>query len=100
MSTPVDNDLKRAMRDLGHALVYAIASSPKVDEAVRRIRQQGYSLYLVLNRDEGKKSAQIQLTTGNDSTKKPDFLLNKADVSFLRSVGIDATRPGKRRRAP
>ena len=97
-SMPVDNDLKRAMRDLGHALVYAIAASPKVGEAVRRIRHQGYSLYLVLDQDEGEKSTQIQLADGNDSTPKPDFRLNKADVSFLKSVGIDATRRGKRRR--
>ncbi len=97
---PVDNDLKRVMRDLGHALVYAIASSPKVGEAVRRIRHEGYSLYLVLDREKGEKSARIQLTAGYDSAKKPGFLLNKGDVSFLKSVGIDATRPGKRRRAP
>ena len=99
LKMPVDNELERAMRDLGQALVYTIAASPKVGDAVRRIRHQGYSLYLVLDRDEDERSTQIQLSAGDDSTPKPGFQLNKADVSFLKSLGIDATRRGKRRRS-
>ncbi len=91
----VDNDLKKAMRDLGHA----IAASPGTADTVRRIRHQGYSIYLVVDRDEGENGARIEITSGQTSSKKPGFLLNKGDVSFLESVGIDATRPGRRRRA-
>ncbi len=96
----VDNHLKRMMRDLGHALVNAITTSPRVGDALRKIRHQGYSLYLVLDRAEGEKGAQIELSAGRTTpSDKPVFQLNKGDVSFLESVGIDATRPGRRRRA-
>ena len=93
----VDNDLKQMMRELGQALVHAIAASPKVADAARKIRHQGYSLYLALDRSES--GTQIELTTGEPGSNKPAFLLNKGDVSFLASVGIDATRSGKRRRS-
>ncbi len=95
----VDNHLPRIIRDLGHALVKALAASPSVGDVVREIRHQGYSLYLVLDRKEGANGAQIELTADRSPTEKPIFRLNKGDVSFLESVGIDATRPGKRRRA-
>ena len=90
----INDDLKKAMRNLGHA----IAASPKTADTVRRIRHQGYSLYLIVNRDEEESGARIELTSDQPRTKKPRFLLNKGDVSFLESVGIDATRPGRRRR--
>lgn len=94
---PADNDLKKMMREIGSTLVHAIAASSKTADSVRRIRHQGCSLYLVLDHDEGGNGARIELTAGHASSTKPDFLLNKGDVSFLESVGIDATRPGRRR---
>lgn len=97
---PVDNDLKKLLRDLGNELVHAIAASSKTAESVRKIRQRGYSLYLVLDDKEGESGPQVELTSGETSSPRPSFLLNKGDVTFLESVGIDATRPGRRRRAP
>ncbi len=94
----VDNDLKKMMRDLGQALVHAIAASPEAADTVRRIRHQGWSVRLVLDHNEGENGTQIELTSGQSSSVKADFLLNKGDVLFLESVGIDATRPGRRRR--
>ncbi len=96
----VDNHLPRIIRDLGHALVKALAASPSVGDVVREIRHQGYSLYLVFDRKkEGDSGTQIELTADPSPAEKPVFRLNKGDVCFLESVGIDATRPGKRRRA-
>ncbi len=95
----VDNQLQRMMRDLGHALVKAIATSPEVGDVVRKIHQQGYSLYLVLDRDKDN-GTQIELTPTQAPARKPAFLLNKGDVNLLESLGIDATRPGRRRRSP
>lgn len=98
---PVDNHIKQMMQDLGHALVQAIATSPKVGATVRKIRQEGYSLSLVLDRkDESERRARIELTTRQPTPKDPSFLLDNGDVSLLKSIGIDATRSGKRRRAP
>lgn len=98
---PIDDKVKKMMQDLGHALVQAIATSPEVSATVKGIRQQGYSLYLVLDRkEEGQRGARIELTTRQTPSKSPAFLLDKGDVSLLKSMGIDATRPGKRRRTP
>ena len=98
---PIDDDTKKMMQELGHALTRAIATAPGVSAAVRGIRRQGYSLYLVLDREEeGQRGARIELTTRETSSKSPVFVLDKGDVSLLKSMGIDATRPGKRRRAP
>ncbi len=96
----VDNDLKEMMRDLGHALAHAIATSPQAADTVRKIRHQGYSLYLMIDRDEGDDATQIELAPAKVASSRPGFLLNKDDVTFLESVGIDATRPSRRRRAP
>lgn len=96
---PVDHHIKRMMQDLGHALAQAIATSPEVGGAVRGIRREGYSLYLVLDRKEGQKGARIELTTRPGTASEPAFVLDKGDVLLLKSMGIDATRPGKRRRA-
>ena len=90
------NDLK----NLDRALADAIAASPQAADAVRKIRRQGYAVYLAIDRQEGDNRAQIELTSGKKAAAKQRFLLNKGDVSFLESVGIDATRPGPRRRAP
>lgn len=94
----VDNNLKKMMRDLGDALVHAIEASPEAADTVRKIRHQGCSVHLVLDHNEDDGGTHIELTSGQASSAKPDFLLNKRDVSFLESVGIDATRPGRRRR--
>ena len=97
----LDGDTKKMIQDLGHALAQAIAASPEASAAVRGIRRQGYSLYLVLDRkEEGLRGARIELTTRQTRSKEPAFLLDKGDVSLLKSMGIDATRRGKRRRAP
>ena len=97
----VDKHIRRMMQDLGQALVQAIASSSKVSQAVSRIQQEGYSVFLVLDRkQEGERDVQIELTSRKPAPKEPAFLLDKRDVSFLKTVGIDATRSAKRRRSP
>ncbi len=97
---PVDDNIKKMMQDLGHALAQAIASSPQVSSAVQGIQKQGYSLYLIIDRkEEGQRGARIELTTRRPASKEPAFLLDKGDVSLLESMGIDATRSGPRRRS-
>ena len=98
---PTDEHVKKMMQDLGHALSQAIATSPEVSAAVRGIRQEGYSVYLALDcKEDGQKGARIELTTRQPKSKVPSFLLDKGDVSLLKSMGIDATRSGRRRRTP
>ncbi len=98
---PIDDDIKKRMRDLGHALARTIGASPEVSSALQGIRQQGYSLYLVVDRkEEGRQGTRIELTTRQTRSRSPAFLLDQEDVSLLKSMGIDATRSGRRRRTP
>lgn len=98
---PVDEKIRRMLRGLGKALVQAISTSSEVSQAVRRIREEGYSLYLVVDcHQSGETGAQIELTTRRAPPRDPSFRLDGKDVAFLRSLGIDATRTGRRRRTP
>ncbi|RMH22487.1 MAG: hypothetical protein D6696_03455 [Acidobacteria bacterium] len=92
-----NDNMRQILDELERALALAISSSSDVSAAVRRIRHEGYSLSLILN-------CQPQRGT-NGGERRPQseavFRLDGRDVAFLKSVGIDGTRPaGKRRRNP
>ncbi len=91
---PVDH-IHQILQSLGRTLAHAIARSSEVSGIVRRIHREGYSLSLVLQ--DGKRSAQVELTAPRPP-RDPAFRLGGKDVTFLKSLGIDATRSGKRRR--
>ena len=97
---PVDNHLKRMMKDLGDALAQAVSSSTEVGDAVRRIQQEGYTVHLVLGRqEESAGRTWIELVPRQPVSKEAVFILDQGDVSLLQSLGIDPTRSGKRRRS-
>ena len=93
-----DNPLIRQwLQDLGKAVVQAMADSDDVTSTVQRIQNQGFSLYLVLDAKESKdESPRFDLTR---SERPPEFKLDGEDVAFLKSLGIDPTRTGKKRRS-
>lgn len=96
---PNDQDIQRMMKDLGRAVVHAISTSEDVSQVVRRIRHEGFSLSLVLNceqDDGGRREAKLDLTPRPPAS--PSFRLDTKDVALLKSLGIDATRSGSRRR--
>ncbi len=98
---PVDDHVRRLLQDLGRSLVDAISSSSEVSQTVRQLRDKGYSLYLALDCDkesERSGAAKIEIATRKPTAKDPAFLLDGNDVHFLKSLGIDATRPGRQRR--
>jgi hypothetical protein len=114
-----EDQVKQLFDDLGRALAEAIAASPDVTAAASHIRRQGFSLNLMLNCTQQSERAGVPLETlfrksdsppgpsalapviadnqGSPSAQAP-FRLNIGDVAFLRSVGIDGTRPARRRR--
>ncbi len=98
----VDNHMKQLMRDLGDAITRAMASSTEIGEAMQRLRQDGYSLSLVLDRrEDSEKSARVELSSPQQPpAQQATFRLGQEDVSWLRTLGIDATRTGRRRRSP
>ncbi|HEX6202877.1 MAG TPA: hypothetical protein VF100_07735 [Thermoanaerobaculia bacterium] len=141
-AAPLNARLKRKLADLGKALSEAISESSLASRHLAELRQEGYSVYLLLESDgergegaqaaEGRRSgalsarsrgerdeagdaarqhaAQRQLTGRSHppgdrqlpaSTAEPDptFLIDGRDLAFLRSVGIDPTRPARRRKS-
>ena len=87
--------------ELSRALMQAISTSSEVSGTARKIRQEGYSVYLALDckQDSERRTHQIELTPRKAPPPAPEFRLDGSDVAFLKSLGIDATRPAKRRRS-
>ncbi len=92
------------LRDFGRALSEAISDSSEASRKLRQIRDEGYSLYLLLDgsRAEAGADGSGALVTQGGSRQlaagPPEFRINSTDLSFLRSIGIDPTRRLRRRR--
>ena len=121
----MDDTARRLLRDLGRSLAEAIAGSGDAGAALRRLREEGYSLYLLLDRSErvrnregeshrpasiagqeasagiadGASAAESEIletpVTAARSRRAPAFRINASDLFFLRSIGIDPTRRGR-----
>ncbi len=91
-----DPILEEMLRDLGRALSEAILVSPDATRTLRRIRQEGYRLRLVLDCLEEGNLPEPLIEPPRPS--EPSFQINTTDLSFLRSIGIDPTRRLRRRR--
>ncbi|HSL82697.1 MAG TPA: hypothetical protein VLF66_07960 [Thermoanaerobaculia bacterium] len=105
----LDDKIRQMLRDLGKALSSAIAESSDVNQALRRIHEEGYSLFIFLDRKDRDGSAgaeepdeaeagETSLARTSRPRGEPVFLINGGDLSFLRSIGIDPTRQVRRRR--
>ena len=111
--TELDDKLHQMLKDLRRALSDAISDSSEVSRTLRRIREEGYSLYLLVDCKRESSDAEplalsparstratrttraVQATT---SVADPCFQINGRDLSFLKSIGIDPTRRLRRRR--
>jgi hypothetical protein len=116
----LDDKLHLMLRDLRRALSEAISESSDVSRTLRRIREEGYALYLLVDckreRDDNDddafpiaasraartasrgSSSTSGSTSRSPSNPEPAFQINGKDLSFLRSIGIDPTRRLRRRR--
>ena len=89
------------LRELRRALSDAISESTEVSRSLRRIREEGYSLYLLVDcKRDGSAEESLALTAPRiaSSSGDPAFQINGRDLSFLKSIGIDPTRRLRRRR--
>ncbi|HEX7528628.1 MAG TPA: hypothetical protein VF425_05925 [Thermoanaerobaculia bacterium] len=115
----LDDKVRAYLRELGAALNEAVSSSEKVHEILAKVKAEGYGVYLVLDatvalEKRGRRSSAalpsirrgaLQAASaagdGEGSTvERAVFQINVKDLSFLRSVGIDPTRPIRARRRP
>ena len=115
----LDDKVRSYLRDLGAALNEAVSSSEKVHEILAKVKAEGYGVYLVLDatvalEKRGRRSSAVlpsirrgalQAARGGEdgegsTVERAVFQINVKDLSFLRSVGIDPTRPIRSRRRP
>jgi hypothetical protein len=98
----LDDKLHQMLRELRRALSEAISESSEVNRTLRKIREEGYSLYLLVDckRDvnEPEEPVTFANATQRRSSGEPAFQIDVRDLSFLRSIGIDPTRRLRRRR--
>ena len=63
------------------------------------IRDEGWSVYLVIDRKQDDETPEgFELTGETESAPEPAFRINSSDLVLLRSLGIDPTRRVRRRR--
>lgn len=86
------------LAELGNALAESVTESARVNRALHRLRDSGYSLYLVVKESS---DAEIELAPVDrvSPVAEPTFKIGGADLTFLNSIGIDPTRKLRRRRS-
>jgi hypothetical protein len=97
----LDDKLHTMLRELRRALSEAISESSEVSRTLRKIREEGYSLYLLVDcKREVDDPEALALTAPRWPTSgEPAFQIDGRDLNFLKSIGIDPTRRLRRRRA-
>jgi hypothetical protein len=89
--------LQQMLSEFRRALYEAITDSGDVHRTWRQLRDEGYSLYLLV--DCKKQDGQENGERGKLplAPQDPVFQINGPDLSFLKSIGIDPTRRARRR---
>lgn len=96
----LDDKLHSMLRDLRRALSEAISESSEINRTLRKIREEGYSLYLLVDcKREIDDPEAVPLTAPRwPSSGEPAFQIDVRDLNFLKSIGIDPTRRLRRRK--
>lgn len=95
-----DDKLRRLVHDLRCAVAQALSDSVEVGQALRGIRREGWSLYLVVDRQQQRQRADAYEVAAEPvvAGEEAAFRIDGHDLSFLRSIGIDPTRRIRNRR--
>ena len=113
----LDEKVRAYLRELGAALNEAVSSSEKGHEILAKVKAEGYGAYLCLDatvalEKRGRRSSAALPTIRRGGLAAPKaereaegmdtavFQINVKDLGFLRSVGIDPTRPIRARKRP
>jgi hypothetical protein len=86
------------LKDLRAAIVRALSGSSEVRDLFDQIREEGYSLYFVVNRKVDSEGAEAAVGNVTSNEVTPVFKIDGRDLSILRGLGIDPTRSTRRRR--
>lgn len=86
------------LSELRRALYEAISESTEVHQTWRQLREEGYSLSLMVDcKREDSEAESTPVPSLPDGGEAPRFEINGEDLSFLRSIGIDPTRDSRHR---
>jgi len=92
--------LQQMLSEFRKALYEAISDSTYVHRTWRQLRDEGYSLYLLVDckKADAVESGAIEPERGKLPlpAQEPVFQMNGQDLSFLKSIGIDPTRRRRR----
>lgn len=96
----MDAKLRRLLQELKGAISRTLTESPDVERSMDRIRDEGWSVYLVVDRKRDDETPEgIELTADRTPpSMEVVFRIDRQDLAFLRSIGIDPTRRLRRRR--
>ena len=90
---PLLNDDVRAMlRAFGRALTTAISESPQACASLERLRAEGYRLHVSVDFPTSDTTPEAAPPPPPTRAADPIFRINRHDLAFLRSCGIDPTR--------
>lgn len=89
----LDDNFKRLVKELGHAINESLAESERIADVMGRIRSAGYDLFLVLEvtigfnkRGEANLVHRQKLTP--EERRESEFHLTNQDAQFLRALKI------------
>ncbi|MFB3922558.1 MAG: hypothetical protein ACE145_12605 [Terriglobia bacterium] len=89
----LDDNFKRLVKELGHAINESLAESERIADVMGRIKAAGYDLFLVLEvtigfnkRGEANLVHRQKLST--EGRHETDFHLTNQDAQFLRALKI------------
>ena len=104
----LNDHLREMLKELGQAINESISGSGRVHESIQRIRDEGYTLYMVLDAKVGVDKREGRGSRGRSSrsasgtaatTERAEFRINVKDLRILKSLGIDPTRKVRARQA-
>ena len=109
---PQDGNMEGLLQELEVLFLGAISKTPATRQKIEQLRRDGYQLALRLECHRAEEvESKTELDTGPDEcatwlpapaedNKQPQFMIDRGDFTFLRSIGIDPTKkkPARTRR--
>jgi hypothetical protein len=85
-----ETEIKRLMKNLGETINDTLAESPKINERIQEIRDEGYEVFLVI---EAKVGFSRKDNAESDSTSVPSeepvrLHMTQEDAKFLKTLKI------------
>lgn len=79
----IDDDAKEIVREIGTAINESVENSPKVAEAIERLRDAGYEMELTLRLEIG-----LRPNSNSEDPNDADLNLTEEDVQILQRMKI------------